>query len=125
METVAHKASFKASFRKKRCLIIADGYYEWKADPGKNKKNRYHFQLPSKNPFALAGLWDTWNKDYHGCTIITRDAVGNLKEIHDRMPCILQPEAYMTWLDPSIQDNQVLMDLLSDSCFGEFSVAKS
>jgi putative SOS response-associated peptidase YedK len=124
MESLDQKPSFRESFRKRRCLVIADGFYEWKADPEKNKKNRYHFQLPAGDLFAFAGLWDTWNKDYHGCTIVTRDAVGDLKEIHDRMPCVLQPDAYKTWLDPSMQDAQVLMDLLSCSCVGEFSVAK-
>jgi putative SOS response-associated peptidase YedK len=68
------------SSRKRRCLIIADGYYEWKSDPDKiNKKSKYFFQLPSREPFAFAGLWSTWQKDYHGFTIITRDAVGEIR----------------------------------------------
>lgn len=76
METLDQKPNFRESFRKRRCLIIADGFYEWKADPEKgNRKTRYHIQLPTKQPFAFTGLWDTWQKDYHGCTIITRDAV--------------------------------------------------
>ena len=90
---------------KRRCLIIADGFYEWKADPENgNRKTRFHFRLPSKEPFAFAGLWDTWQKDYHGCNIITRDAVGEVRDIHDRMPCVLKPEVYVDWLDPGNWD---------------------
>ena len=93
METLDQKLSFRESFQKRRCLIIAEGFYEWKADPEKgNRKTRYYFQLPSREPFAFAGLWDTWQKEYLGCTIITRDAVGEVRDIHDRMPCVLRPE---------------------------------
>jgi hypothetical protein len=90
--------------------------YEWKADPeNNNRKTRYYFQLPSKAPFAFAGLWDTWQKDYHGCTIITRDAVGEVREVHDRMPCVLKPEAYAVWLDADNQDVGGLMDVLQSA----------
>jgi putative SOS response-associated peptidase YedK len=121
IETLDQKPSFKESFRKRRCLIIADGFYEWKADPeNSNRKTRYYFQLPSKEPFAFAGLWDTWQKEYHGCTIITRDAVGDVRGIHDRMPCVLRLGAYADWLDPGNHDVQKLMEMLQDSCVKNF-----
>jgi putative SOS response-associated peptidase YedK len=120
MESLAQKPSFKASFKKRRCLVIADGFYEWKADLEKaNRKIRYYFQLPSKTPFAFAGLWDTWQKDYHGCTIVTKESVGEIRDIHDRMPCILKPEAYQAWIDSSYQDTNGLNELLRDSCVQE------
>ncbi len=113
METLDQKPSFRESFRKRRCLIIGDGFYEWKADPeNSNRKTRYYFQLPSKEPFAFAGVWDTWQNDYHGCTIITRDAVGDIRDIHDRMPCVLKPEAYREWLDPGDRDVHYLKKML-------------
>ena len=86
METLDKKPSFRESFLKRRCLIPADGFYEWKADPENgNRKIRCLIQLPSGEPFAFAGLWDFWQKDYSGCTIITREAQGEIKDIHDRM----------------------------------------
>jgi putative SOS response-associated peptidase YedK len=121
METLGQKPSFQESFKKRRCLIIADGYYEWKADPENgNRKTRYYFQLPSGEPFAFAGLWDTWQKNYHGCTIITRDPVGEIRDIHDRMPCVLKPEAYRAWLDPTNQDVHILEKILRDDSLLEF-----
>jgi putative SOS response-associated peptidase YedK len=119
METLDQKPSFRESFRKRRCLIIADGFYEWKADPeNSNRKTRYYFQLPSKEPFAFAGLWDTWQNDYHGCTIITRDSVGEIRGIHDRMPCVLKPEVYADWLEKL--DVHGLMEVLQKNCLMEF-----
>ena len=120
METLDQKPSFRDSFKKRRCLIIADGFYEWKADPKNNRKIRYYFQLPSRKPFAFAGLWDTWQKDYHGCTIITRDAVGEVRDIHDRMPCVLKPKAFIDWLDTAYQDVRGLMEILQENCLMDF-----
>jgi putative SOS response-associated peptidase YedK len=121
METLDQKPSFRESFMRRRCLIIGDGFYEWKADPeDENRKTRYYFQLPSREPFAFAGLWDTWQKDYHGCAIITRDAVGDVRDVHDRMPCVLKPEAYREWLDTGHQDVHGLMEILQNDCLLEF-----
>lgn len=107
-ETLAEKPSFRESFKKKRCLIIADGFFEWKTDPEDGRKTRYLFQLFSMAPFGFAGLWETWRNTYHGCTIITRDATDPVKEIHNRMPVILAPDDCRTWLDPSSREDNLL-----------------
>ena len=113
METLDKKPGFRESFLKRRCLIIADGFYEWKADPENgNSKIRYHIQLPSGEAFAFAGLWDIWQKKYSGCAIITREASGEIRDIHDRMPCVLKPEAWEDWLDPSCRDVHGLKKVL-------------
>ena len=95
VETVASKPSFRDAFRKRRCLIPADGFYEWKGPKG--DKQPFFIALPDEKPFAFAGLWETWrdkdNEDepYRSCTIITKDASEGLKNIHDRMPAALAP----------------------------------
>jgi putative SOS response-associated peptidase YedK len=123
-ETLDQMPSFRESFKKRRCLIIADGFYEWKADPEKsNKKTRYYFQLPSKKPFAFAGLWDTWQKNYYGCAIITRDAVGKVRNIHDRMPCVLKPDVYVDWLNPLNRDAHGFKEILTNHCFDDFVIS--
>ncbi|HKL01719.1 MAG TPA: SOS response-associated peptidase [Desulfotignum sp.] len=125
METLDQKPSFKDSFRKRRCLIIGDGFYEWKSHQEiGNRKTKYFFQLPSNAPFAFAGLWDTWQKTYNGCTIITREAVGEIRDIHDRMPCILNPEAYTDWLDAENHDVHGLKRFLWNGCVDDFVISK-
>jgi putative SOS response-associated peptidase YedK len=125
METLDQKPSFRESFRKKRCLIIGDGFYEWKSGQEKgSRKVKYYFQLPSKEPFAFAGLWDAWQKDYHGCTIVTRDTVGDVRDIHDRMPCVLKPEAYQDWLNPENLDVLGLRRLLNTCCVDDFVISR-
>ena len=114
-ETVAEKPSFKNAFLKRRCLIIADGFYEWKGPKG--QKQPMLITLPDKKPFAFAGLWETWRKDdpespYRSCTIITTEACEAIRDIHHRMPVILKPEAYAYWLDPTKQDARALKDIL-------------
>lgn len=115
-ETVATKPSFREAFKKRRCLILADGFYEWKG--GKGKKQPMFITLPDRSPLAFAGLWETWhdrqNPDdaYRSCTIITRDAAGAIRELHHRMPVILEPDAYEPWLDPGNHDPEALSGLL-------------
>ncbi len=117
METLSEKPSFRESFIKRRCLIIADGYYEWKQPPDKGgKKIRCFFQLPSKEPFAFAGLWNTWRKDHHSCTIITREAVEGIRDIHHRMPAILHPDACHEWLNPENRNPALINSLLLKGC---------
>jgi putative SOS response-associated peptidase YedK len=126
METLDLKPSFRGSFRKRRCLIIGDGYYEWKSDPDKsNRKTKYYFQVPDKAPFAFAGLWDTWQKDYPGCAIITKDAVGEVRDVHDRMPCVLKPKAYGEWLDPANLDVHGLKVWLNTCCVDDFVISRT
>jgi len=98
-ETLEDKPSFSESFRSRRCLIPADGFYEWKRT-GKTKQP-YYFQLTDETPFAFAGIWDEWRRDgisIASCSIITTTPNDLLAAIHDRMPVILTPEGQATWL---------------------------
>jgi putative SOS response-associated peptidase YedK len=113
-ESLGTKKTFKGLLKKNRCLIAADGFYEWQK-VGKRKIPQYIF-LKSKSPFAFAGLWSAW-KDPQGnsvksCTIITTDANKLLKPIHDRMPVILNREDRSRWLDPEFSDDGGLTALL-------------
>ena len=132
-ETVAQKPSFRAAFKKRRCLILSDGFYEWTGEKG--KKQPHFLYLPDEKPFAFAGLWETWKtRDtgddqpvYHSCTIITRDASDSVRNIHHRMPVILKPEAYDRWLDPEnqqIDDLQSILDSHHVRNIGHFPVSK-
>jgi putative SOS response-associated peptidase YedK len=115
-ETVASKPSFREAFKKRRCLILADGFFEWKGRKG--QKQPMFITLPDRAPFAFAGLWDSWRgKDkpeavYRSCTIITREAAGAVRELHHRMPVIMHPSAFGPWLDPDNHDPQKLGELL-------------
>lgn len=116
VETVASKPSFRNAFKKRRCLILADGFYEWKGMKG--QKQPMYITLPDGEPFAFAGLWETWNpKDdpdniYKSCAIITTQSSDSVREIHHRMPAILKPENYEAWLDPLNQDVKELENIL-------------
>jgi putative SOS response-associated peptidase YedK len=115
-ETVATKPSFRGAFRKRRCLILADGFYEWKGSKG--EKQPMFITLPEGGPFAFAGLWETWSRKddpdsvYKSCAIVTLPASSSVREIHHRMPAILKPENYAPWLDPSNQDVNELTHIL-------------
>ncbi|MEK3889590.1 SOS response-associated peptidase [Bacillus sp. FSL K6-3431] len=112
-ETVNEKPSFKKLLKRRRCIIIADGFYEWKKEAA--TKLPYRFQLKTREPFAFAGLWDRWESDgqlIHSCTIITTEANAVVKDIHDRMPVILTKEAEEVWLDRSLEDDAYLKGLL-------------
>jgi len=115
-ETIASKPSFRNAFKKRRCLIPADGFYEWKGPKG--QKQPVFITLPESKPFAFAGLWETWHeKDdpdtmYKSCTIITTEASDSVREIHHRMPAILTPDAYESWLDPLNQNVSELKNIL-------------
>lgn len=101
-ETVAEKPAFRAAFKRRRCLILADGFYEWKKE-GQAKTPMY-IQLKDGGPFAFAGLWEVWQaadgSNVPTCTIITTAPNKLMESIHDRMPMILPPKAYATWLTP-------------------------
>jgi putative SOS response-associated peptidase YedK len=102
-ETLEEKSSFKESFERRRCLILADGFYEWRRT-GKAKQ-AFFFQLKDGRTFAFAGLWDKWRRNettIKSCAIITTDANDLLTPIHDRMPVILSEEAYDLWLDSRV-----------------------
>ncbi|UCD31987.1 MAG: SOS response-associated peptidase [Desulfobacterales bacterium] len=123
-ETVAEKPSFRNAFRKRRCLILADGFFEWRGKKG--SKRPIFITLPDKNPFAFAGLWETWHaKDadesiYKSCAIITTEASGSIREIHYRMPTVLKPETYEFWLDPANQNVKELNHILTIGIVTEF-----
>jgi len=100
VETIDEKPSFKESFERRRCLILADGFYEWERN-GKMSQP-YYFQMRDKAPFAFAGIWDRWRGEGRSittCAIITTTANELLAEIHTRMPVILRPESYAVWLN--------------------------
>jgi len=113
-ETVATRPAFRVALRKRRCLIPADGFYEWQ--PVGRRKQPVYITLKSREPFSFAGLWETWTspegEEVRSCTIITCEANDLMKPIHDRMPVILSKEAESVWLDPTIQDPALLLPLL-------------
>jgi putative SOS response-associated peptidase YedK len=101
-ETLDEKPSFRNSFKRKRCLVIADGFYEWKKVPGDGAKQPYYVRMKTGKPFAFAGLWDEWNDREGGVlltsTIITVAPNKLIKPIHSRMPAIVRREQYGAWL---------------------------
>src|SRR5574341_1264259 len=102
-ETLAEKPSFKNAFKRRRCLILADGFYEWRAEPGSKRKTPMYIRMKGGQPFAFAGLWEVWHpgdEAIKSCTIITTDPNELLSQIHNRMPVILPPSAWEDWLDP-------------------------
>ena len=123
-ESIAEKPSFRNAFKKRRCLILADGFYEWKGEKG--HKQPVFITLPDKKPFAFAGLWESWNnKDaeeavYKSCTIITTRASESIRDIHHRMPVILKAEVYEHWLEPANQNITELEGILKDDICTEF-----
>jgi putative SOS response-associated peptidase YedK len=102
VETLSEKPAFREALRARRCLVPADGFYEW-ADLG-GAKQPYHIGLPEPGPFAFAGLWESWQgpggEALESCTIVTAEAAPALREIHGRMPVIVSPLCYADWLDP-------------------------
>jgi putative SOS response-associated peptidase YedK len=113
-ETVATTASFREPFKSQRCLVPADGFYEWKRE-GKTKQP-YCFEMSEGELFAFAGLWDRW-RDPRGdviesYSIITTAPNFLLADIHDRMPAILRPDEYDLWLDPAFRDTASVLEML-------------
>jgi putative SOS response-associated peptidase YedK len=115
-ETIAEKPSFRGSFKYKRCLILADGFYEWKTQPGTKNKTPYFIHMKDRKPFAFAGLWDEWQSPDGGavrtCTIITTEPNELMSSLHNRMPVILGSKNYDLWLDPTPQTPDKLLHLI-------------
>ena len=113
-ETIAEKPSFKEAFQKQRCLVLADGFFEWKKE-GKIRKP-YIIRLKSEQPFAIAGLYNKWispdGKEVCTNTIITTEANDLVRPIHDRMPVILHDDKYADWLSNDIVDTSMLLKML-------------
>ena len=113
-ETVAEKPSFRSAFRKRRCLIIANGFYEWQNQKG--EKQPFCIQRKDEQIFAFAGLWEGWQapegKSIESCTIITTEANEIMAPIHKRMPVILNSQDYHLWLDQKVTAKEKLQPLL-------------
>lgn len=102
-DTILEKQTYKAAFKRRRCLVPASGFYEWKG-PAKAKQP-FHIHPQNDEPMAFAGLWETWGKDedaIESCAIITSDANSFMQPLHDRMPVILPKSLWSVWLDPDM-----------------------
>jgi putative SOS response-associated peptidase YedK len=104
VETVAERPAYRRAFERFRCLIVADGFYEWQRMPN-GPKQAFHITREDGQPFAFAGLWSIWHGDadhtLRSCTILTTAANAAISSLHDRMPIILEPDAEAAWLDAS------------------------
>lgn len=125
-ETVREKPAFRAAYRKRRCLVPADGFYEWKAQA--SGKQPYLIRIKNRSPFAFAGLWEHWHNPIddafvRSCTIIVTQANEFMSQIHDRMPVILSPEDYRSWLDPTAQEAQNLLQPCPNDWMEAFAVS--
>ena len=112
-ESVAEKPAFRSAFKKRRCLVLADGFYEWQKT-GKAMQP-YFIHLKGSKPFCFAGLWERWSKGekpVETCTILTTDANKLMAPLHDRMPVIIAPKDYDLWLDAAVQEPERLQSLL-------------
>jgi putative SOS response-associated peptidase YedK len=122
-ETLAEKPSFRSAFRRRRGLVLADGFFEWQQQPGSKQKIPMYIKLTSGKPFGFAGLWEVWNSPdgstILSCTIITTQPNELMHPIHNRMPVILPESAYPVWLQPGEQDPAVLTPLLAPYPAGE------
>jgi putative SOS response-associated peptidase YedK len=109
-ESIAEKPSFRSAFRRRRCLVPADGFYEWRAEGA--RKQPYLIVRRDREPFAFAGLWERWTpkegEAIDSFTIVTTDANALLQPLHVRMPVILAPEDYGRWLDPDAVEADLL-----------------
>ena len=113
-ETAADKPSFRTALRRRRCLVVADGFYEWQK-LGKRRQPMF-IHMRDDRPLAFAGLWESWEGADHSalesCTILTTAANDLVRPIHDRMPVIVAPEDYGRWLDPAVQKPEPILPLL-------------
>ncbi len=134
-ETLAEKPMFRSAVRRRRCLIPADGFYEWQesASGARGKKQPYYIHRPDGGPFAFAGLWETWTQKgerspdsarltIESCTIVTTEANSTLSELYERMPVVLAPPDYDAWLDSKVEDPAAIQHLLAP-CSDEELVA--
>ncbi len=111
VETVDTKPAFRSAFKRRRCLVMADAYYEWR----KEDKEPFYISRKSDGPMAFAGLWEFWKSPdgpVESCTIVTTEATESMDELHDRMPVILPPNDYDLWLDPEFQGKERLLSML-------------
>ncbi len=114
-ESLVDKPAFRNAFKKRRCLVLSDGYFEWKKV--EDGKQPFYIRMQDERPFAFAGLWEYWRKPGQdgivSCTIITTDSNELTQPVHDRMPAILHPDHYQLWCDPTFDAQQPLTELLA------------
>lgn len=114
VETVVEKPSFRVAFRRRRCLVPVDGFYEWSG--AASSKQPYYIGFEGRSVFAFAGLWERWRNPsgrvIETCTLLTTEANEVLSELHSRMPVIVDPENYPLWLDPDVSDPEPLKPAL-------------
>lgn len=112
-ETVAEKPAFRAALRRRRCLLPADGFYEWRQSA--QGKQPYYIRMKDAGVFAFAGLWEHWqhaDELIESCAIIVTEANDTVRPVHERMPVIIEPADYAQWLDPQRQLPEAVLDLL-------------
>ena len=116
IETVAEKPAYRTPFKHRRCLIPADGFYEWKVFDG--RKVPHHIRMRDGGVFSLAGLWDHWEgegESLESCSIIVMPANDVMKPLHERMPAIIAPAHYDLWMDPRVTDKADIMGYLNST----------
>jgi putative SOS response-associated peptidase YedK len=112
-ESIDTKPAFRTAFRQRRCLIVADGFFEWQKQG--RRKQPFYLRVRDGELFGMAGVWESWQRGtqtIESCAIITTTANALVSEVHDRMPVIVQPADYQQWLDPAIQQSDLLKPLL-------------
>ncbi len=112
-ETVAEKPAFREAFKRRRCVVPADGFFEWKRTG--ERRQPFYFTMRDERPFGFAGLWERWERDgqaLNTCTILTTEANEVLRPVHDRMPVILHPDDYELWLEGGERERSALKDML-------------
>jgi putative SOS response-associated peptidase YedK len=118
-DTVATKPAYRRAFERRRCLMPADGFYEWQAVPGRKQKQPFFIARADREPMAFAGLYEVWRDRsepdapwLRSCAIVTTEANDKLAVIHERMPVVLPEDAWSEWLDPENDDTAALQHLL-------------
>jgi putative SOS response-associated peptidase YedK len=117
-ETLSTKGTYRSAFRRRRCIVPVDGFYEWRTVPWQKRKQPVYIHRPSGEPLAFAGLWSVWRREgddgppLRSCTIVTTTPNETLAPVHDRMPVILPANAWDEWLDPANDDLDTLGRLL-------------
>jgi putative SOS response-associated peptidase YedK len=114
-ETVQEKPAFREAFKKRRCIIPADGFYEWQKTDG--QKQPFYFRMRDESPFGFAGLWERWegkegNQVINSCAILTTEANEVLRPVHERMPVILHASDYELWLDGDVRKLDLVKEML-------------
>jgi putative SOS response-associated peptidase YedK len=132
-ESVSDRPVFRSAFTRRRCLLPADGFYEWKTVPGRSTRQPWYVRQRDGRPLAFAGLWESWRprgvdggreeERIVSATIVTTTANETLTDLHDRMPVVLSPDAWDAWLDPANADVDALQQLLVPAPAGDFELA--